>query len=86
MAKINTNLRVDNKKLIRSKNKKEQQKYLILLSNDVVIINEEFTAMKIARRYNKPIRDMLPTNARLINQVTVLSKLLEALDGEKETI
>lgn len=77
-------------------NKKDQQRYIILLSNDVAIIDTEWSAMKRARflmssakhrptykSNNLRIVEMYPTSSRLIAQETTLTKLLEALDHEK---
>lgn len=71
----------DSKPLI-TKNKKSEQLYFLLLSNHIVIIDTEFPAM---RKYKENwseayVVEMLPTDKRLIAQVTVLDKLLENLD------
>lgn len=63
--------------------KRKQQKYLVLLSNQVVIIDNEWAAMKRARQLKKPIVDMLSTSARMNSQETVLTKLLESLEIAK---
>lgn len=72
-------------KPLKKKGKRKQQKYLLLLSNDVVIIGSEFEVMRKYRKEfsGKPILEMLPTSARLNNQTTVLTKLLESLEREK---
>jgi len=56
---------------------------VILLSDQTVIIGGEWEAMKQAIRMGKPIVEMLPTAARVNDQVTGLSKLLESLEIEK---
>lgn len=70
-------------KKLKSNLKREEQKYLILLSDQTVIVNSEFQAMKEARRFGKPIIEMQKTDARVNNQVTNLSILLENLEREK---
>lgn len=60
--------------------KKPQQKYIILLADQTVIIDNEFAAMKEAIKRRKTIVEMLPTDSRLIKQVTGLGKLLESLE------
>lgn len=60
--------------------KKRQQKYIVLLADHTVIIDNEFPAMKSAVRTGKRIIEMLPTDSRLIKQITGLSKLLESLE------
>lgn len=75
-------MKVDNKKLV-THTKRSQQKYLVLMSNQRVIIGSEFAAMKKAVRTGKPILDMLPTDARVNDQENDLSKLLESLDIKK---
>lgn len=68
---------------LKTSPKRKQQKYLVLLSNQVVIIGSEWTAMKEATRTGKTIIDMLPTDARVNDQTTVLTKLLESLEIKK---
>jgi len=75
-------MKVDNRKLV-SHTKRSQQKYLVLMSNQQVIIGSEWSAMKKAVRTGKPICDMLPTDARVNDQVNDLSKLLESLEVKK---
>lgn len=77
--KSHSNILVDNKKLI-TRNKSQEQKYLILLSNQQVIIGSEWLGMKMATRFGKPISDMLPTDARINDQVTTLDKLLDNMN------
>jgi len=74
-------IRCDRKKLI-PQSKKEDQKYLILLQDQTVIIDSEWEAMKKWKRHypEKRIVEMLPTNSRLIAHTTSLSKLLENLE------
>ncbi len=73
-----------NRKL-NKKLKRPQQKYLILLSNQVVIIDTEFQAMKKWRRqfFDKKITEFQKTDARANCQVTGLTKLLESLEVER---
>lgn len=73
--------RLHNKELTR-KNKRQQQKYLLLLSNQIVIIGGEWEVMKMWRKYyhDKSIHELLPTTARLNSGVTGLTKLLESLE------
>lgn len=75
-------IKISHKKLIAS-GKKDQQKYLILLSDQTVFIDTEYEGMKRARKHGKTIIEMMPTNARLIAQQTSLTKLLERLEVEK---
>lgn len=74
-------IRCDSKKLI-PESKKEDQKFLILLQDQTVIIDTEWEAMKKWKRWfrEKRIIEMLPTNSRLIAHTTSLSKLLENLE------
>lgn len=69
-------------KKLKSNLKRAEQKYLILLSDQTVIVNSEFQAMKEARQFGKPIIEMQKTDARVNNQVTNLSILLENLAKE----
>lgn len=76
--------KLDNRKL-NKKLKRPQQKYLILLPNDRVIIDTEFQAMKTWRKKysDKPIVEMLKTDSRANSQVNTLTKLLESLEVER---
>lgn len=70
---------IKQKKLINKAHKKrEQQKYVVLLSNQTVIVGSEWQAMKRAVRMRKSILDMLPTYKRINDQVTSLTKLIES--------
>jgi hypothetical protein len=68
--------------------KRAQTKYLILLSDQTVIIDSEWVAMKKAIRYcrekGKHIQVMLPTYARVNAKTTGLTKLLETLETTKQ--
>lgn len=78
---------IDNRALPITEKRKEQ-KYLILLSNHVTIIDGEWSGMKKAVRHRKPIIEMMETDARIHSQETGLNKLLESLDtkiSEEET-
>lgn len=70
-----SSVQVDRKKL-KPYRSKDVQKYLILLSNQLVILDDEFSAMKKARLSGKAILEMYPTN-RVINRTTTLTHLLE---------
>ena len=63
---------------------KPQQKYLILLSDQTVIVDEEFEAMKKAIKTQKPIIDMLPCSNKMGAQKTNLTLLLEKLESNKQ--
>lgn len=81
-----TPIRINFKKLKESK-KRAKQKYLILISDQTVIIDTEWEAMKKAVRHckcnKKQITEMLPTSSRINAQTTGLSKLLENLELTK---
>ena len=80
-------IKISHKKLKKS-TKKDKQKYLILLSDQTVIIENEWEAMKKATdhcmRNRKTIVEMMPTHARINAQTTGLSKLLESLEIKKQ--
>jgi hypothetical protein len=78
-------LLVDNRNLSVVKKRKEE-KYLVILSNQTVVIDTEFQAMKRARRHQKPISDMHMTDARIHAQETSLTKLLESLEVKNTEI
>ncbi len=82
-----TPIKISHKKLKKS-TKKDKQKYLILISDQTVIIENEWQTMKKATRHcrvsKKSILDMLPTHARINAQTTGLSKLLESLEIKKQ--
>lgn len=74
-------------KKLKEDGKKDQQKFLILLSDQTVIIDTEAEAMKQARRImkgtKKYITEMIPTDARINKQRTTLTNLLENLETYK---
>lgn len=77
------NLFIPQRKL-KSNPKRRQQKYLILLSNQMVIIDTEFVAMKRARAFDKPIIEMLAHNGRSHSAQPInLTSLLESLEQTK---
>lgn len=59
--------------------RKHGQKYFLLLADQTVIIGSEFQVMKHWRTKfrRKAIVDMLPTNKRVNDGVTSLSKFIE---------
>jgi hypothetical protein len=59
--------------------RKPIQKYFLLLADQTVIIGSEFQVMKRWRRTfrDKKIVEMLPTNKRVNDGVTSLSKFIE---------
>lgn len=75
-------IRISHRKLIKE-SKRQKQKYLILLSDQTVIIDTEWEGMKKARQHGKPIVEMLSTDARVNAQTNGLSKLLESLELPK---
>lgn len=81
--RLNHGVYVDSKPLILS-NKKSEQMYCVLLSNQVVIIDTEFEAMKKYRKlYFKNgtrVLEFLPTDKRLIAQTGILDNILENLE------
>lgn len=75
--------RLQQPRMLKFTPKREQSKYMVLLSNDTAIIDTEWEAMKTAKKMmrEKPhltIVEMVQTDTRAIAQTTVLSKLLEA--------
>ncbi len=76
-------LAIDNKPLITS-GKRVTQKFLVLLSNSIVVIDTEMQSMKKALKFGKPISDMHMTDARIHSQTTTLNKLLETLETENQ--
>ena len=70
-------------KRLRKPRRRNQDKYLILLSNQVVIIDTEWDGMKRAMRSGKRIEEMilLPNRNRKL-EVTTLNKLLEQNGNE----
>jgi hypothetical protein len=69
-------------KSLVNKPKRPEQKFIVLMSDQTVFIGLEWEAMKKARKYGKPVVDMLPTSARVNSQSTSLTKILESLERE----
>jgi Na+/phosphate symporter len=75
---------IKQRKLInKAQKKREQQKYVVLLSNQTVIVGSEWDAMKRAVKTRKVILEMLPTYKRINDQVTSLTKLIESREPNK---
>lgn len=83
MPRFNSEVKVDRKKL-KPTPKKQQQKYLILLSNQNIIIDNEWAAMKKARRSGKAILEMFKISNRVISQETSFEKYLESKNPIRE--
>jgi hypothetical protein len=73
---------------LKKRRRRKENKYLLLLSNQVVIIGSEWFVMKqwAEKHGRKRIIEMLPTGSRVNNQTTVLTKLLESLEGDRKTL
>jgi hypothetical protein len=71
-------------KPLKSKLRRKETKYLVLLSNNQVVIGPEWWAAKHARLTGKRISEMLLTNVRVNRQITTLNKLLENLELDRK--
>jgi hypothetical protein len=82
-------IKVDFKPLKKT-SKRDKQKYLVLLSDQTVIIDTEWEAMRKAVKHckanKKHIQEILPTYARINAQTTGLTKLLENLEITKSEL
>ena len=73
---------------LRNKKRRQEDKFLILLSNQIVIIDTEWDGMKRARKHGKPVVEMIRlSNRNRKLEITSLNKLLEQNGNEfKEKI